>query len=1293
MHKLRLRLLLLIFLLVLNQALPIGIATLRSTYTKITPTVNAAESAVLPDQEFEITSLRTENSKTFSITREGVTTKRLKQVAYPLHYLDEHGEWQDIDLQWHAQNDGSFDNTKNSFQSFLPAKTTDATAARIEKGNFWAEVAIETTVGIRGELVGTGREQRVVYPNAYHGLDVAFGLDPDRLIKEFVLTERPDTAPELSFVVTLSPTTTVELRNGTVVFLQNNEPIAYIPAPFMYQREHKERGWMKTEGGVQLELQQIGPTQYKILKRITPEGMEWLQAEDRQFPVAIDATVNVQVSTSGDDGDVHTYSDGLNSLTRAFLPVGSYSGVSHLVAARFLNITVPNSETITSAEFVVASVATTSCGCNLPIGFYLEAADNSAVFTLTNMNDRPAAAAYTEVNIPSMTADVQIGYDVTDAVQEVVDRAGWSSGNAMTVFAVDHGADYAMTQELWSYDGNPTLAPQLIIEYGSSANLEQEGYRWRDDNASESSGWLESEDTPITQPIETITRLRTLINATDDPNSNQYQLEYKLSSDPNYTPVGPTPETATPTVQTRSTGATTTTNTTSHAITMPSGIQAGDLLIIVFSCDGGAQRMSIADEGWIRLDRDANGANVASAVFYKFATGSDTATVSTSASEQSSHVVLRISGAGVPYSAKSNGASTNSNPPSLNMGTSRNHLWVATRSGDSTVVASAAPSSYGNLQTQAAAGTGGASTNTAERSVAGSSEDPGTFTSANEQWVSFTIGIPPADTTMGATYASIAANGTTSLSVAYPPDIDAGDLLVMTVGNKYPTNGPSTPSGWDAPSNYQGTGGSGSSGNDSGSTYSSVYTRIADGTETGNQSVTITSGNVSIGRLYLFKRVSGKIWDVSMANGGDSTVDTTWSVTAGTDPGFAAGDVVLTASAINTDATYVYEAPTLTSTGVTFTGEVVTHHYVSATGQDASLINSIHRVASGTSSGAPTFTMTSSTSGTNAPAGASVIVRIRQLDAPIILADSSNISASGQSTTAQLTAPSGKSTSDFVTGRMQDDENPADTIDITTDDYTEVEWSLEATSQATNGQMYQFRVTNNGTPLDTYSVTPEWTIGTVGGNSTFTQSAYRWYVDSDTNAVSDPWGDPNLVESTALLLLPATNRAPTSGSELRLRAAVTIGTDDLSATSQQFKLQYKAGTDSSCTTGSWTDVGASGGGSIWRYATSSVTDGATLSGTVLTGSDIAGVYAKSGPTATNPNSATVGQDVEYDFHIEQNGAGNAALYSFRMVESDGTELNTYSQCPTLSTAQVVGQELRHGNVFGNEVERGFTRAD
>jgi hypothetical protein len=111
------------------------------------------------------------------------------------------------------------------------------------------------------------------------------------------------------------------------------------------------------------------------------------------------------------------------------------------------------------------------------------------------------------------------------------------------------------------------------------------------------------------------------------------------------------------------------------------------------------------------------------------------------------------------------------------------------------------------------------------------------------------------------------------------------------------------------------------------------------------------------------------------------------------------------------------------------------------------------------------------------------VIAIPPFEERIVIAASANITASGENTTVQLTAPSGKTTGDFVAGRIQDDENPADTVDITIDDYTEMEWSLQATASAVDSEVYQFRVSKAGTALDTYSVTPEWTIGSAAGGN------------------------------------------------------------------------------------------------------------------------------------------------------------------------------------------------------------------
>jgi hypothetical protein len=103
----------------------------------------------------------------------------------------------------------------------------------------------------------------------------------------------------------------------------------------------------------------------------------------------------------------------------------------------------------------------------------------------------------------------------------------------------------------------------------------------------------------------------------------------------------------------------------------------------------------------------------------------------------------------------------------------------------------------------------------------------------------------------------------------------------------------------------------------------------------------------------------------------------------------------------------------------------------------------------------------------------------------IVLAASANIAAGGvTATTAQLTAPATKTTGDFDAGLIADDTNPL-TVNITTDNYTELEWALQGISGA-ELTTYEFRVVVAGQTL-TYTVTPVLTLDASGG-TTFTST-------------------------------------------------------------------------------------------------------------------------------------------------------------------------------------------------------------
>lgn len=284
------------------------------------------------------------------------------------------------------------------------------------------------------------------------------------------------------------------------------------------------------------------------------------------------------------------------------------------------------------------------------------------------------------------------------------------------------------------------------------AAFEQEGYRWRNDDGSETTAtWLAAQDTPITQPKLTNTRLRILLDTSGgDPATTQIQLEWnRAAADAIWRRVNP-PFTS-PTVAWRDTWQGSAVNAIAHVITWDAGVPTdGQLLLLVFTVDG-PEVCTINTTnfpGWVKLADQPDSTNVMTqTVFYKFSTGGEVTVTVDTTTEQSTAVILCIDNAGTPAGTSVGGNSTNANPPNHNPGVSLPYLWIATCGQDSTVVATGTPqtpSVFGNLTTQAAAGTGGASTSTAELTSTASSMDPGAFTSATEQWAAWTIGIPPA---------------------------------------------------------------------------------------------------------------------------------------------------------------------------------------------------------------------------------------------------------------------------------------------------------------------------------------------------------------------------------------------------------------------------------------------------------------------------------------------------------------------------------------------------------------------
>jgi hypothetical protein len=234
--------------------------------------------------------------------------------------------------------------------------------------------------------------------------------------------------------------------------------------------------------------------------------------------------------------------------------------------------------------------------------------------------------------------------------------------------------------------------------------------------------------------------------------------------------------------------------------------------------------------------------------------------------------------------------------------------------------------------------------------------------------------------------------GTDECDSLTPGVVDAENMLVTLVINKYPPNGPLLPAGYTLGAQKQG--GSGSSAADSGQVYATAFYREADGTEDGaTVLLSIPSGNCCVGKVLRFSKDAGYLWDLQFVSADESTGGADWSVTFPTTR-LRPGDLVMVLNSINTND-YIYSSELLTAPGFTFINSEKVGDNGLAFGDDIAWIVTLHEVESGEGLAIPTFTMTASGSGANNPCGASILVRLREILPATGTADLPGLGASG----------------------------------------------------------------------------------------------------------------------------------------------------------------------------------------------------------------------------------------------------------------------------------------------------------
>jgi subtilisin family serine protease len=143
-----------------------------------------------------------------------------------------------------------------------------------------------------------------------------------------------------------------------------------------------------------------------------------------------------------------------------------YIGVD-ISALRFCAIRIPQGATIVGATLKICAASAKTVEVDGVLKG--EAADNASAFTSGGwQTTRPMTAASMGWKWTAAEPWVaNVWYDSPDlgpVIQEIVDRPGWSSGDALVVFYTVNTLS-SSNREFWAYDNNPNKAAKLSITY------------------------------------------------------------------------------------------------------------------------------------------------------------------------------------------------------------------------------------------------------------------------------------------------------------------------------------------------------------------------------------------------------------------------------------------------------------------------------------------------------------------------------------------------------------------------------------------------------------------------------------------------------------------------------------------------------------------------------------------------------------------------------------------------------------------------------------------------------------
>lgn len=175
-------------------------------------------------------------------------------------------------------------------------------------------------------------------------------------------------------------------------------------------------------------------------------------------------TVDVQVAASADDGYcIETFFNGTSVVGAGKFDTRTIEGW-----ARFLNVTIPQGATVDMGYVTIYGHVGANDGAGVKTNMHMNDIDDAVAPTdCTEFSALAKTTAFTAWDDEDLVDAATNSPSLVTAIQEVVNRGSWASGNAMQLVWVDDASTDSKWYSVYSYDDDTAKAINLHVEWSS----------------------------------------------------------------------------------------------------------------------------------------------------------------------------------------------------------------------------------------------------------------------------------------------------------------------------------------------------------------------------------------------------------------------------------------------------------------------------------------------------------------------------------------------------------------------------------------------------------------------------------------------------------------------------------------------------------------------------------------------------------------------------------------------------------------------------------------------------------